>query len=883
MEKSVGPYQLGDVLGALPFGELVAATHPARSESLAILLFDERLAQDHRFRGLIRLEVARAGSVRHRAVARAVEVGEHAGALYVVFERPAETRTLARAFADGDPPSRQGTASLVRAIAEALDVAHGRRLVHAVLGPTTVLIGPNGTVSVVGIGLNGAVEEAGLSSVIAEQTEAAFTAPEQRIGGRAVAASDGYALATLAAALLRVQPPPAGPADAIGNVLARQCSADPDARYPTCAAFASALTDALTPAPRTATDAAPVPAPLSPPLPPPPDMQPAPPLPSPPWTLLDANARSQQPMPGPEPTLDAPLPWNAPASERNPMPAPGDTLNLQIPPDLVDPPPQPARPTAQVSPAEPASTVQPKAAPRDWLSSIIDPPRANQPTAPPRPAPARPREAQPYVGWQPPPSSDTAHTVSTSELTPAMAGLLKPPFPRDPIGDGIRWVSDRYPEVDKVLDRACPDGTVGPFPLGVVAAAALAALLIGLGQGWPATVVIMVVVVLYGVPRAASALQPSDRAIRQARRVTGTMQLKRTPDAIGAGIPQLTLPDGITLSLRVPEYEALLSFARPLTVTRPVYGSPEQGSVDVVVGHELPGATVSYISPDRLLLDIRNPDGTVIFRRSPYPGEPGDRLWSSSDAPPPGLLTTGGTVASPPVTDSASYAAIFGPPGVGSQGSAGAPPSPASGPQHSPVQGAVLPLPPAAEAALKRGAERQKMLAFALAGLGLVGVGFLWGMMGAFSLFHLLFGIPIAVAFGWAHLAKAFKIAGASTPMSMVRVIGPVTVSKYRANKRYRCFVQFADGTRFRIDQGLYGTLESAGEARVEESWVFNFDESRRAPDGYLQGEHVIPAATSTFEPTTQLVLEIRNPFGGTVYRDRGLEEGDLGPNQPTI
>ena len=91
--------------------------------------------------------------------------------------------------------------------------------------------------------------------MIAERTEAAFTAPEQREDRRAVASADGYALGVLAAALLQIKPPPAGPADPIGNVLARQCAADPTARYPNCTAFAAALTEALAPAGQTDVDA----------------------------------------------------------------------------------------------------------------------------------------------------------------------------------------------------------------------------------------------------------------------------------------------------------------------------------------------------------------------------------------------------------------------------------------------------------------------------------------------------------------------------------------------------------------------------------------------------------------------------------------------------
>ena len=125
MDNKIGPYQLGDSLGALPFGELVAATHTARRESLAFLILDERLAKDQRFRGLLRLEVARAGGVRHPALARPVEVGEQAGSLYIVIERPDDATVLSTLADDTWTPER--VAALVQALAAGLDAAHDRR------------------------------------------------------------------------------------------------------------------------------------------------------------------------------------------------------------------------------------------------------------------------------------------------------------------------------------------------------------------------------------------------------------------------------------------------------------------------------------------------------------------------------------------------------------------------------------------------------------------------------------------------------------------------------------------------------------------------------------------------------------------------------------
>src|SRR5215212_5414411 len=124
MDRTLGAYRLGDSLGMSPFGELIAATHPSRSESLAILVLDERLAKEPRFRGLLRLENARVGGLRHPALARTIEIGEAVGNLFLVVERPPESRTLASAMSEGAPASIETALRLVQQLAAGLDAAH---------------------------------------------------------------------------------------------------------------------------------------------------------------------------------------------------------------------------------------------------------------------------------------------------------------------------------------------------------------------------------------------------------------------------------------------------------------------------------------------------------------------------------------------------------------------------------------------------------------------------------------------------------------------------------------------------------------------------------------------------------------------------------------
>jgi hypothetical protein len=118
----------------------------------------------------------------------------------------------------------------------------------------------------------------------------------------------------------------------------------------------------------------------------------------------------------------------------------------------------------------------------------------------------------------------------------------------------------------------------------------------------------------------------------------------------------------------------------------------------------------------------------------------------------------------------------------------------------------------------------------------------------------------------------------------MLRVVGPVVLMEYRSGKSRSYHIHLADGTHIRTDGDTHRALAYAGEVRVKApriSGFFDVDSSRHTSDGYLQSQHEIPAATTTYLPAGSLLLEVDNAVGETVFRDPALKEGDLGPVQP--
>jgi hypothetical protein len=447
-----------------------------------------------------------------------------------------------------------------------------------------------------------------------------------------------------------------------------------------------------------------------------------------------------------------------------------------------------------------------------------------------------------------------------------MAAIIEPPETRDVLGDAVVWGVAHSPALDEMLDRYCSDGKVGPLPLGLAAAGALALLLLVVGQIWPASVVVMVCLLLYGAPKLGAALSASERANARALRVTGPARLDRRPNATG-GTPEMTLANRTRLNVRDSEFDLLAGFGTPATIERPVYGAG--GVHNVVVGSDLPAVSVTYLTPGNMLLDVRAPDGTVLYRRPPYQGEPGDRLWSAAEASTAGTPTTNTVQTGHPSVDDAARVAAPPParPAVA---------PPAAGPAT------VLPIPPAARQAIRRASTTAAWQAGVILGAGLIGLGVLSQFFAFFGFVGVVVAVAIIAGGGGERLVRALKLWGARQATSMARVVGPAVLSHHTHKNRHRYRLYLDDGTSFTIDAATHQRLAREGEAIVEhDGWGFDLD--RYSAAGYLQSEHRLPSVTVTYEPSAPHLFEIVDASGATLYRDPALREGDLGRAEPQV
>jgi hypothetical protein len=250
----LGGYRIDGLVGRGGMGVVYRATEVALERPVALKLIAPELAHAADFRDRFLRESRLAASLDHPGILPVYAAGEAEGELYIAT-RFVDGTDLRELVANGGPQPAERALRLVGQVADALDAAHSRRLVHRDVKPGNVLVDANDHCYLCDFGLTkqiggGTTRTGGLAGSLD------YLAPEQirraEVDGRA----DQYALACVLYELLSGEPPfrrdteaqtlwahmqeepaPVRTLPELDDVFARGLAKEPDDRYDSCNAF----------------------------------------------------------------------------------------------------------------------------------------------------------------------------------------------------------------------------------------------------------------------------------------------------------------------------------------------------------------------------------------------------------------------------------------------------------------------------------------------------------------------------------------------------------------------------------------------------------------------------------------------------------------------
>jgi serine/threonine protein kinase/class 3 adenylate cyclase len=262
-------YRIEELIGQGGMGVVYRAYDLRLKRTVALKLVTPELALEERFRERFARETELAMSLEHPNVVPIHDAGEVAGRLYLAMRLVTGTDLRELLREEGAlEPSR--ALSICRQVANALDAAHGRALVHRDVKPSNVLLDENEHVYLTDFGLTRRLEEQGAQAGEGRSIGTpAYLAPEQ-IEGKAVdGRADVYSLGcllfecltgevpyrpgsrlALAWAHLEEDPPSASERESklpqsIDGVIRTALAKQPEERYSTCGALIDATASAL--------------------------------------------------------------------------------------------------------------------------------------------------------------------------------------------------------------------------------------------------------------------------------------------------------------------------------------------------------------------------------------------------------------------------------------------------------------------------------------------------------------------------------------------------------------------------------------------------------------------------------------------------------------
>ena len=263
-------------LGFGGMGEVYLVQHPRLPRQDALKILPAEMSADPEFRARFNREAEMAAALYHPHIVGIHDRGEFHGQLWIsmdFIDGPDAGRLLRDQYPNGMPPGE--VVDIVAAVADALDYAHGRGLLHRDVKPPNILLtGPERGRRLIVLADFGIARDAadsnGLTATNVTVGTVNYASPEQLMGAPIDGRADQYALAATAYHLLSGSPmfgssnaavvigqhlnaPPPRLGDSrpalarLDPVLGRALSKNPADRFRSCTEFAEALRQAASP------------------------------------------------------------------------------------------------------------------------------------------------------------------------------------------------------------------------------------------------------------------------------------------------------------------------------------------------------------------------------------------------------------------------------------------------------------------------------------------------------------------------------------------------------------------------------------------------------------------------------------------------------------
>jgi serine/threonine protein kinase len=255
-------YRIDGVVGRGGMGVVYRATELALDRPVALKLIAPEFAGDESFRERFLRESRLAASIDHAGILPVYSAGEADGELYLA-NRFVDGTDL-RALLEHGPLPAERALGLVGQVADALDAAHARGLVHRDVKPGNVLVDAADHCYLSDFGLTTQLRagDKTASGVLAGSLD--YLAPEQIRRGEVDGRTDQYALGCMLYELLSGAPPfrreteaqtlwahmqeepsPLAAYPELAPVLSRALAKEPEERYESCDAFVDKARAAL--------------------------------------------------------------------------------------------------------------------------------------------------------------------------------------------------------------------------------------------------------------------------------------------------------------------------------------------------------------------------------------------------------------------------------------------------------------------------------------------------------------------------------------------------------------------------------------------------------------------------------------------------------------